>query len=199
MSEPLRLKVSDIKITPDAFKDLIGTLREETKKDPQLKKAYVRTRSRVSLELKKERILAENPEILDEIKRRSEEKIAKRNTRLALVEKERKRREEIKEARHLRIQQELEAKKRRDQFKIDLFNDAGVSDKTRGRVLRVGMFDRRDVGNKLTSIKAAVSYKSEDNKYLSKCEVVMFEESEDKTREMARDTLVVLLIEIDNE
>jgi hypothetical protein len=152
-----------------------------------------------SLELKKERILAENPEILDEIKRRSEEKIAKRNTRLALVEKERKRREEIKEARHLRIQQELEAKKRRDQFKIDLFNDAGVSDKTRGRVLRAGMFDRRDVGNKLTSIKAAISYKSEDNKYLSKCEVVMFEESEDKTREMARDTLVVLLIEIDNE
>ena len=199
MSEPLRLKVSDIKITPDAFKDLIGTLREETKKDPQLKKAYVRTRSRVSLELKKERILAENPEILDEIKRRSEEKIAKRNTRLALVEKERKRREEIKEARHLRIQQELEAKKRRDQFKIDLFNDANVSDETRGRVLRAGMFDRRDVGNKLTSIKAAISYKSEDNKYLSKCEVVMFEESEDKTREMARDTLVVLLIEIDNE
>mgnify|MGYP003495194076 CR=1 FL=1 len=41
MSEPLRLKVSDIKITPDAFKDLIGTLREETKQEAKLTLADV--------------------------------------------------------------------------------------------------------------------------------------------------------------
>lgn len=195
----IKLRADQIKLDPDAFKDVLKGIREHAKKDPELHKTYVKARTKVSSEIKMERLLQENPEISLEVQRKKELREAKRKNREAQEKKEAARKEEIRAARKARIAAETSAKEKKAEEKKSLFDDASLSEEVRTRIVRLGMYDRRDNGNKLTAIKCCVTYKTIDNKYSNKAEVVEFSISEENTLSVARDVLVAFLVEIENE
>lgn len=195
----IKLRPDQVKLDTNSFKDVLKGLREHAKKDSELYKTYVKARTKVSSEIKMERLLQENPEISLEVQRKKELREAKRKNREAQEKKEAARKEEIRSARKARIAAETSAKEKKAEEKKALFDDASLSEEVRSRIVRLGMYDRRDNDNKLTAIKCCVTYKTIDNKYSNKAEVVEFSISEENTLSVARDVLVAFLVEIENE
>ena len=68
-----------IEMSTEAMRLLKERLRIESEKDPEIAKQYTKAKSKVSSEIRTERILAENPEIKDERERKQKIRRARKN------------------------------------------------------------------------------------------------------------------------
>ena len=70
LKDVLSTTLPKIEMSTEAMRLLRERLREEAGKDPEIAKQYAKAKSKVSADIRTERILAENPEIKDERERK---------------------------------------------------------------------------------------------------------------------------------
>lgn len=187
-------------LTPEALKAARTALRNASRKDPELKKAVVKTYTKISSDIRKEKLIEENPEILQEVERRKADKEKKRLAKSVENAKEEQRKQELRDARALRKQKEEEDKNEKIRTKLALFNDANLSEETRVRIKKAEIYPRRHSDGTLLSVKVLVSYADADGKWQFKDSIKDVPEGmpEEEFLKTAREELISLLVDVEN-
>ena len=188
----------DIVLSPEAMKAMKEAMRNLAKVDPDFAKNYSKAKSKVSADLRVERILEANPEIKDERERKQklkDKRKAEADAEKAKIEGRRLERQSAREARK-KMDQEIKDKKNADFSRR--VEAAGLSDDQRNMLVKMDLFPRDNNGIK--ECKVLVSFKK-DGKYDSKDDV--FEMTENETDEQFADRmdkeLISLLISVKEE
>jgi phage protein D len=185
----------DIVLSAEAMKAMKDTMRNLAKVDPEFAKSYSKVKSKVSADLRVERILEANPEIKDERERKQKLKDKRKAEADAEKAKNEARRLERQQARDLRRKLEQEAKDKKNADFSRRVEAAGLTDDQRKMLVKMDLFPRDNNGVK--ECKVLVSFKNE-GKYDCKDEVfeINENETEEQFSERMDNELIGLLISV---
>jgi hypothetical protein len=187
-------------LTPEALKLMRAEARKVAREDANFKKEYVKTSFKVSADIRKEKLIAQNPEIVLELERRAADKEKKRIAKKDSQAKEEQRKQELRDARKARQLQEETEKAEKLKHKIALYTDANLSESTRVRIKKTEIYPRRHSDGTLLSVKVLVTYADLAGKYQFKQAIMDVPDgmTEDAFLLTAREELVSLLIDVEN-
>lgn len=166
-------------------------------KDPEFKKTYVNVRSKQSRDVRREKILEQYPELKEEAERKQAEREAASAKRKADLDAKKAERDAIREARAARIASETALKQQKLDAHNALMTEAGLSPEAISRVIKAGVFIKKNPDESISHAKVVVLYKDLMGKYADKDEIIEFHESDELTKTKAKDRLIALLKEVE--
>lgn len=183
--------------SPDLLREALEAAKSLAGKDPEFKKTYVNVRSKQSRDVRREKILEKHPELKEEAERKQAERDAASAKRKADLEAKKAERDAIRDARAARIAAEELVKQQKLDAHNALMAEAGLSSEAIARVIKAGIFIKKNPDESISHAKVVVLYKDLMGKYTDKNEIIEFRETDELTKSTAKDRLIALLKEVE--
>lgn len=178
-------------MTPEQILALKRRIEQTAKEDPTIAKAVNYSKRRNYRDQKKEELFEKYPVLREEEARKKDERIKRRDARLAAIAEEKERRRKRREDRRAQREKLAEQNVQKSQQTTNLLDEANVSEELRP-FFKKAMIAKRLNGVKVTAFKVILTTK-ENGKYDSSDSVIEVTKSEDDAYTKAKEVILNMI------